>query len=73
MPQRNYLITGVSSGFGRIMTEQLLVRGDRVVGRGTHRFPTSQRQGRRHASRLRRIALRMVNRIIARYLPALAW
>jgi len=24
MPQRNWLITGVSSGFGRIMTEQLL-------------------------------------------------
>jgi hypothetical protein len=23
MPQRNWLITGVSSGFGRIMTEQL--------------------------------------------------
>jgi hypothetical protein len=29
MPQRNRLITGVSSGFGRIMTEQLLARGDR--------------------------------------------
>ena len=32
MPQRNWLITGVSSGFGRIMTEQLLARGDRVAG-----------------------------------------
>ena len=32
MPQRNWLITGVSSGFGRIMTEQLLVRGDRIAG-----------------------------------------
>ncbi|HWN49716.1 MAG TPA: SDR family NAD(P)-dependent oxidoreductase [Xanthobacteraceae bacterium] len=32
MPQRNRLITGVSSGFGRIMTEQLLVRGDRIAG-----------------------------------------
>ena len=32
MPQRNWHITGVSSGFGRIMTEQLLVRGDRVAG-----------------------------------------
>jgi NAD(P)-dependent dehydrogenase (short-subunit alcohol dehydrogenase family) len=30
MPQRNWLITGVSSGFGRIMTEQLLARGDRM-------------------------------------------
>jgi NADP-dependent 3-hydroxy acid dehydrogenase YdfG len=32
MPQRNWLLTGVSSGFGRIMTEQSLARGDRVVG-----------------------------------------
>ena len=32
MPQRTWLITGVSSGFGREITEQLLARGDRVVG-----------------------------------------
>jgi hypothetical protein len=32
MPQRNWLSTGVSSGFGRIMTEQLLARGDRIAG-----------------------------------------
>jgi short-subunit dehydrogenase len=32
MPQRNWLITGVSSGFGRIMTKQLLARGDRIAG-----------------------------------------
>jgi short-subunit dehydrogenase len=32
MPQRNWLITGVSSGFGRIMTEQLLARVDRIAG-----------------------------------------
>jgi NADP-dependent 3-hydroxy acid dehydrogenase YdfG len=32
MPQRNRLITGVSSGFGRITTEQLLARGDRIAG-----------------------------------------
>jgi NAD(P)-dependent dehydrogenase (short-subunit alcohol dehydrogenase family) len=32
MSQRNWLITGVSSGFGRIMTERLLARGDRVAG-----------------------------------------
>jgi NAD(P)-dependent dehydrogenase (short-subunit alcohol dehydrogenase family) len=31
MPRRNWLITGVSSGFGRIMTEQLLARGDRTA------------------------------------------
>jgi len=32
MPQRTWLITGVSSGFGRHLTEELLARGDRVVG-----------------------------------------
>jgi NAD(P)-dependent dehydrogenase (short-subunit alcohol dehydrogenase family) len=32
MPSRNRLVTGVSSGFGRIMTERLLARGDRVAG-----------------------------------------
>jgi NAD(P)-dependent dehydrogenase (short-subunit alcohol dehydrogenase family) len=30
--QRIWLITGVSSGFGRELTTQLLERGDRVVG-----------------------------------------
>jgi NAD(P)-dependent dehydrogenase (short-subunit alcohol dehydrogenase family) len=32
MPQRTWFITGVSSGFGRELTDQLLKRGDRVVG-----------------------------------------
>jgi NAD(P)-dependent dehydrogenase (short-subunit alcohol dehydrogenase family) len=32
MTQRTWLITGVNSGFGRHMTEQLLERGDRVAG-----------------------------------------
>ena len=32
MSQRNWFITGVSSGFGRQMTEQLLARGDHVAG-----------------------------------------
>ena len=30
--QRSWLITGVNSGFGRQMTEQLLARGDRLAG-----------------------------------------
>lgn len=32
MTSRTWFITGVSSGFGRHMTEQLLERGDRVAG-----------------------------------------
>ncbi len=32
MAQRTWLITGVSSGFGRHLSDQLLKRGDRVVG-----------------------------------------
>ena len=32
MSQRTWFITGVSSGFGRELTKQLLERGDRVVG-----------------------------------------
>ncbi len=37
MTQRTWFITGVSSGLGRLMTEQLLARGDRVAG--TTRIP----------------------------------
>lgn len=32
MTQRNWFITGISSGFGRHLAEQLLQRGDRVAG-----------------------------------------
>ena len=32
MTQKTWLITGVNSGFGRLMTEALLDRGDRVAG-----------------------------------------
>ena len=32
MTQRTWLITGVNSGFGRHLSEQLLARGDRVAG-----------------------------------------
>lgn len=39
MPERTWVVTGVSSGFGRHLAEQLLERGDRVVG--TVRRPQS--------------------------------
>jgi short-subunit dehydrogenase len=32
MSRRKWFITGVSSGFGHQLTDQLLDRGDRVVG-----------------------------------------
>jgi len=32
MTQQTWLITGVNSGLGRSMTEQLLARGDRIAG-----------------------------------------
>lgn len=32
MTERTWMITGISSGFGRLMTERLLARGDRVAG-----------------------------------------
>ncbi len=39
MTQRTWFITGVNSGFGRHLSEQLLARGDRVAG--TIRKPNS--------------------------------
>ncbi len=33
---RTWLITGINSGFGREMTEQLLARGDRVAVRSAN-------------------------------------
>jgi len=32
MPQRTWFITGISGGFGRLLTGELLERGDRVAG-----------------------------------------
>ncbi|CAI6060404.1 SDR family oxidoreductase [Cohnella sp. JJ-181] len=36
MAQRTWFITGINSGFGRQMAEQLLARGDRVAGTVRH-------------------------------------
>jgi NAD(P)-dependent dehydrogenase (short-subunit alcohol dehydrogenase family) len=46
MAQRTWLITGVNSGFGRHMTEQLLARGDRVAGTLRKRDAMSDLQAR---------------------------
>jgi NAD(P)-dependent dehydrogenase (short-subunit alcohol dehydrogenase family) len=45
MTQRTWLITGVSSGFGLQLTEQLLQRGDRVIGtvRDARKVPEAAR------------------------------
>lgn len=32
MTDQTWFITGINSGFGREMTQQLLARGDRVAG-----------------------------------------
>jgi NAD(P)-dependent dehydrogenase (short-subunit alcohol dehydrogenase family) len=52
MTARAWLITGVSSGFGRELTSQLLDRGDRVIGtvRDTSKSPTSPAAGRTRSS-----------------------
>jgi NAD(P)-dependent dehydrogenase (short-subunit alcohol dehydrogenase family) len=52
MKQRTWFTTGVSSGFGRQLTEQLLNRGDRVIGtvRDTKKSVTSSSVTRRHST-----------------------
>jgi NAD(P)-dependent dehydrogenase (short-subunit alcohol dehydrogenase family) len=52
MTARTWLITGVSSGFGRELTSQLLDRGDRVIGtvRDTSKSPTSPAAGQTRSS-----------------------
>ncbi len=32
MKQRTWLITGINSGFGHELTQQLLEKGDKVIG-----------------------------------------
>jgi NAD(P)-dependent dehydrogenase (short-subunit alcohol dehydrogenase family) len=52
MTGRTWLITGISNGFGRELTSQLLDRGDRVIGtvRDTSKSPTSPNATRTRSS-----------------------
>ena len=53
MPQRTWLITGVSSGFGRELTTQLLEDGEAPRNSGTYQRPhhaTSRTAVRRSAT-----------------------
>jgi NAD(P)-dependent dehydrogenase (short-subunit alcohol dehydrogenase family) len=52
MAPRTWLITGVRSGFGRELTQQLLDRGDRVAGtvRIPPRSPTCSSGTRRRSA-----------------------
>lgn len=53
---KTWLITGASSGLGRVMTEKLLARGDRVVGTA-RRADTLDDLAARHGDRLRVVTL----------------
>jgi NAD(P)-dependent dehydrogenase (short-subunit alcohol dehydrogenase family) len=60
MTDRTWLITGVSSGFGRLLSEQLLERGDRVAG--TVRDPAAVRDLKaRYGDRLWTAVLDMID------------
>ena len=53
---KTWFITGASSGLGRVMTEKLLARGDRVVGTA-RRAGTLDDLAARHGDRLRVVTL----------------
>ncbi len=53
---KTWFITGASSGLGRVMTEKLLARGDRVVGT-VRRADTMDDLAARHGDRLRVVTL----------------
>ena len=42
---KTYVVTGVSSGIGAAVTEQLLARGHRVIGLGRRSFESSESDG----------------------------
>jgi NAD(P)-dependent dehydrogenase (short-subunit alcohol dehydrogenase family) len=65
MTQRTWLITGVNSGFGRHMTEQLLGRGDRVAGT-VRRLKTMDALKAQHGERLWLARLDMTERAAIR-------
>jgi NAD(P)-dependent dehydrogenase (short-subunit alcohol dehydrogenase family) len=53
---KTWLITGVSSGFGRLLAQKALARGDRVVGTSRREDALAELR-QRHPERLRIIAL----------------
>ena len=53
---KTWFITGASSGLGRVMTEKLLARGDRVAG-AVRRADTLDDLAARHGDRLRVVTL----------------
>jgi NAD(P)-dependent dehydrogenase (short-subunit alcohol dehydrogenase family) len=65
MTQRTWLITGISSGFGRELTEQLLERGDRVVGT-VRRLDVVAALAERHADTFRVELLDVTDRAAVR-------
>ena len=68
---KTWFITGISSGLGRKMTEQLLARGDRVAGTA-RRLDALDGLKSRHADELSVVALNVTHDYVSlRFFTAL--